>query len=282
MQHPLHSIIKGNKKNDHTSLRWDQSTEDAFEKCRLSLMLSHPSSNYHLSSMHRIWQQALHSIKLSIINQNRLVFSQKSSLRRNEITAHTTGSLSRCSLQSRLAQRPLILHTYWSQPAHICIALPEKASPRQINHLTFISQYTTDIRHIKGENNDTADIFFQIFYCSNSCSIMYHSCHLNVFFIAISIKGLHALLVSDTYIANGITLVQYFCVRQLLCGILIRLRSWLNWAAWPTSWAVTLRWSVPIWLASWKEVIIGCWLWGSGKWFPLFVEFRPISLASIG
>jgi hypothetical protein len=33
----------------------------------------------------------------------------------------------------------------------------EKCSPRQCNHLDFISQYTTDIRHISGKDNIVAD-----------------------------------------------------------------------------------------------------------------------------
>jgi len=32
-----------------------------------------------------------------------------------------------------------------------------KCSPRQFNHLDFISQFTTDIRHISGQDNIVAD-----------------------------------------------------------------------------------------------------------------------------
>lgn len=35
---------------------------------------------------------------------------------------------------------------------------PEKCTPRQFNHLDFISQYTTDIRHIAGPENIVADM----------------------------------------------------------------------------------------------------------------------------
>ena len=34
---------------------------------------------------------------------------------------------------------------------------PSQHTPRQIRHLDYISQFTTDIRHIKGENNQVAD-----------------------------------------------------------------------------------------------------------------------------
>ena len=32
----------------------------------------------------------------------------------------------------------------------------DKCSPRQFNHLDFISQFTTDIRHISGQDNVVA------------------------------------------------------------------------------------------------------------------------------
>ena len=34
---------------------------------------------------------------------------------------------------------------------------PSQHSPRQVRHLDYISQFTTDIRHIKGEDNPVAD-----------------------------------------------------------------------------------------------------------------------------
>ncbi|GBM39206.1 hypothetical protein AVEN_223825-1 [Araneus ventricosus] len=34
---------------------------------------------------------------------------------------------------------------------------PDKCSPRQLRHLDFISQYSTDIRHVQGSKNVVAD-----------------------------------------------------------------------------------------------------------------------------
>lgn len=39
---------------------------------------------------------------------------------------------------------------------------PEKASPRQVNQLNFISQFTTQILHAKGEDNSVADALSRI------------------------------------------------------------------------------------------------------------------------
>ncbi|KAG8175625.1 hypothetical protein JTE90_007696 [Oedothorax gibbosus] len=39
---------------------------------------------------------------------------------------------------------------------------PDKCSPRQLRHLDYISQFTTDIRHTKGSDNQVADAFSRI------------------------------------------------------------------------------------------------------------------------
>jgi len=38
----------------------------------------------------------------------------------------------------------------------------DKCSPRQFNHLDFISQFTTDIRHISGQDNIVADALSRV------------------------------------------------------------------------------------------------------------------------
>jgi len=38
----------------------------------------------------------------------------------------------------------------------------DKCSPRQYNHLDFVSQFTTDIRHISGQDNVVADALFRV------------------------------------------------------------------------------------------------------------------------
>jgi cleavage and polyadenylation specificity factor subunit 1 len=38
----------------------------------------------------------------------------------------------------------------------------DKCSPRQFNHLDFVAQFTTDIRHISGQNNVVADALSRV------------------------------------------------------------------------------------------------------------------------
>ncbi|GBM70042.1 hypothetical protein AVEN_220891-1 [Araneus ventricosus] len=44
----------------------------------------------------------------------------------------------------------------------------EKLSPRQINHLNFIAQFTVDIKHISGKDNVVADALYRIESISTS------------------------------------------------------------------------------------------------------------------
>jgi len=52
---------------------------------------------------------------------------------------------------------------------------PSQHTPRQIRHLDYISQFTTDIRHIKGEDNQVADTLSRLeaIHCNNGSSISF-------------------------------------------------------------------------------------------------------------
>jgi hypothetical protein len=39
---------------------------------------------------------------------------------------------------------------------------PEKSSPRQFRHLDYIAQFTTDVRYIKGEDNNIVDALSRV------------------------------------------------------------------------------------------------------------------------
>ncbi|GFV12094.1 transposon Ty3-G Gag-Pol polyprotein [Trichonephila clavipes] len=55
----------------------------------------------------------------------------------------------------------------WHRPeaSHVCSLMrknPDKCSPRQWRHLDFISQFSTDVRHINGTRNAVADALSRI------------------------------------------------------------------------------------------------------------------------
>ena len=50
---------------------------------------------------------------------------------------------------------------------------PEKASPRQLRHLLYIAQFTTDIRHVPGAENEVADFLSRICLVNKEAEIIY-------------------------------------------------------------------------------------------------------------
>lgn len=58
--------------------------------------------------------------------------------------------------------RPLHIHTDHKPLVYVFKQQPEKASPRQVNYLSYISQFTTDIQYIMGEENTTADLLSRV------------------------------------------------------------------------------------------------------------------------
>ena len=57
-----------------------------------------------------------------------------------------------------LEGRPFYVYTDHKPLIYAFNAKPDRYSPREIRQLDFISQYTTDLRHVKGQDNVVADI----------------------------------------------------------------------------------------------------------------------------
>lgn len=180
-QMKLQKLIVGNKKNDKTPIVWTDETKEAFQKCKDDLanatLLAHPAKNAELS----IWCDASDSMVGAVLHQriNRdwqpLGFyskklsnaQQKYSTYDRELTAiyqavkHFQYMIEGRECNIRTDHKPL---TFAFQQKL------DKASPRQIRYLDFISQFTTDIRHISGEHNVTADCLSRIDQISSTSS----------------------------------------------------------------------------------------------------------------
>ena len=57
--------------------------------------------------------------------------------------------------------RPFIIYTD-HKPLCIALASQTERSPRQTRHLSFISEFSSDIRHVKGVDNEVADALSRI------------------------------------------------------------------------------------------------------------------------
>jgi hypothetical protein len=172
-QIPLLTFLKGNKKNDRTKIEWTTESVDAFNICKKQLidatMINHPKTNVPLflacdasdfaagAAFHQIVNNKIEP--LGFFSHKFSPTQQRYSTYDRELLAiflaikHFRGQVEGRTFHIETDHKPLIFA--FKQR-------PEKASPRQVNHLEFISQFSTDIRHISGRDNITADFLSRI------------------------------------------------------------------------------------------------------------------------
>ena len=80
----------------------------------------------------------------------------------NSDTAHSTANFfavycAICHFRHFLEAREFHVLTDHKRITHSLHSKPDKHSPRQVRHLDFISQFTSDIRHVAGQGNPVAD-----------------------------------------------------------------------------------------------------------------------------
>lgn len=172
-QSRLQTLIRGNIKNDTRTICWTQDMEDAFLRCKEELakatLLVHPVKNADLAlfvdasdtavgaALHQCVDGCLQP--LGFYSKKLTSSQRKYSAYDRELTAIYQGvSYFRYMIEGRKCyvvtdHRPLI---YAFQQKL------EKASPRRARQLDFVGQFTTDIRHIPGTDNVTADFLSRI------------------------------------------------------------------------------------------------------------------------
>ena len=169
----LHSFQVGNKKNDKTKINWTKETENVFEEIKNDLanatLLAHPSVNDPLCVVvdasdtavgaalqqysNGIWKPlAFFSKKLNNAQKNYSAYDR-------ELLAAYLAVKYFCHT---IEGRNVILYTDHKPLTFAFRQKNEKASPRQLRHLDFISQITTNILHISGKNNIVADTLSRI------------------------------------------------------------------------------------------------------------------------
>lgn len=172
-QSRLRVLINGNKKNDKSPVIWTDNAEKAFGECKQALIdattLAHPLPNaklaLHVDASDFSVGAALHQIngeKLEPLG----FYSKRMTDRQKRYSTYD---------HELLAIYQAVKHFKHMIEGRICTIMtdhkpitfaffqnPEKASPRQLNHLDFIGQYTTDIRYIPGKDNIVADLLSRI------------------------------------------------------------------------------------------------------------------------
>jgi cleavage and polyadenylation specificity factor subunit 1 len=159
-QAPLHDILSSPKVKGSHPIFWTPVLHKAFEECKVSLshttLLAHPDPDASTSTMGAILQQRVNNAwqPLAFFSKKLSPAQQKYSAYDRELLAvyeamkHFHHMLEACHFIIFTDHKPI---TYAFQQKQ------DKCSPWQFNHLDFIAQFTTDIRHISGQDNVVAD-----------------------------------------------------------------------------------------------------------------------------
>lgn len=169
----LHDYLKGARKRDKRQIKWTEEAIEQFNKCKEDLahtaLLSFPTSELPLSlstdasdtAIGAVIQQyesdgwkpiAFYSKKLNEAQKNYSTYDR-------ELLGIY---LSIKHFKHLLEGRRFIIFTDHKPITFAFQQKPEKASPRQFRHLQYISEFSTDIRHIKGQDNIIADTLSRI------------------------------------------------------------------------------------------------------------------------
>lgn len=172
-QATLIAMINGNKKNDRTPLIWNDERETAFELTKQQIidatLLAHPCRNAELSLCVDASDTAAGAVLHQIVN-GRIeplgFFSRKFDSAQSrystydrELTAMFMGVR---HFRYYIEGRPFHINTDHKPLTFAFAQNLDKASPRQARQLDLIGQFTTDIRHIAGKENHTADLLSRI------------------------------------------------------------------------------------------------------------------------
>lgn len=169
----LNDLLKGATKNDKTPIPWTADLEDDFHLCKEdlanSVVLSHPNPDAEICLKVDASDFAIGAAIEQFDNGNWRplgFFSRKLSKAETKYSTYDRELLAAyCAIKHFrhiLEGRKFVLYTDHKPLIFAFSQNPEKATPRQYRHLDFISQFTTDIRHISGKFNTVADAMSRI------------------------------------------------------------------------------------------------------------------------
>lgn len=181
-QSALHDALAGLKSSQH--INWTDKMEDSFSKCKEGLsnatLLNHPDHSSPIAlftdassvSVGACLQQFKDSTWQPIA-----FFSSKMSTKQQEWPAFYR-ELYAVYAAIQHFRYILQVHNFTVYTDHKPLIFAfqqkrEKLPPIQLNQLTFISQFTTDIQHISGSNNVVADTLSRVdaLSCANSINL---------------------------------------------------------------------------------------------------------------
>ncbi|KAH8322052.1 hypothetical protein KR059_001058, partial [Drosophila kikkawai] len=162
-----------NKKNDSTPITWTAATINNFNECKRTLaeatLLVHPAPTAPLSLCTDASDFAVGAVLHQVVD-NQLqpmgFFSVKLTETQRKYSTYDRELLaiylSIKHFRDMLEGRTFDIRTDHKPLVYAFSQKPEKASPRQLRQLDFISQFTTSIVHVAGIENTTADTLSRI------------------------------------------------------------------------------------------------------------------------
>ncbi|GFU44915.1 retrovirus-related Pol polyprotein from transposon 17.6 [Trichonephila clavipes] len=167
-QAPLNKLLTNCKKNDKLPVPWNEEAETAFMKCKSSLAnvatLNYPTPDQQLCLLVDASNFAVGGA-LNCLTENGPLpisfFSRKLSATETKYSTYDRELLA-IYLAIKHCRHQLKGHNFiiFTDHRHLTFAfnkISDSCSPRQLRHLDFISQFSTDIRHVSGSDNSVAD-----------------------------------------------------------------------------------------------------------------------------
>ncbi|ROT79028.1 hypothetical protein C7M84_002244 [Penaeus vannamei] len=170
---PLHALVTPNRASRNTRIEWTSPTKEAFQACKEALatatLLNHPLPEASLSKavdasdtaigavlqqrQGKQWQPlAFFSQTLSPC-QSRYCAFRRELLAAYSAVRHFQPSVEAKEFHILTDHKPLTFALHSRTP---------RQYPREERHLDFISQFTTDISHIRGSDNEAADALSRV------------------------------------------------------------------------------------------------------------------------
>lgn len=173
IQIPLRRFIVGNKKKDKTVIEWDEEGKKSFEKCKevlqASTLLYYPDSSKPLAlfvdasdyaagavlqqKVGECWQPlGFYSEKFIRAVQNYSTFGRELAAMKMSVKY----------FRHFVEGRRFTIFTDHSTLIDAFKTSTDSRLPREARHIQYVSQYSTDDRHIKGKDNIIADYLSRI------------------------------------------------------------------------------------------------------------------------
>jgi len=173
IQAPLHDVLSGPKVKGSHPVTWNDALVAAFNECKASLsqaaLLAHPHPSTTLALVTDASNTAMGAVlqqRVQDVWQPLAFFSRKLSPAQQKYSAYDRELLVIYEAVRYFRHMLEARHfTILTDHKPLTFAFHQKrdmCSPRQFNHLDFVSQFTTDIRHISGQDNVVADALSRV------------------------------------------------------------------------------------------------------------------------